>query len=101
MVLYQLLSGMNDSSVQAGLLAKSCLTLAKAEKYATDREMAKSSQTTMTTEELGSISSKYHRQKQQTLRHHVHIVVVRSTKTALGNVQRSAIHLPAVVGGTF
>ena len=41
MVLYQLLSGLEDTEVQADLLAKPELTLAEAEKYVTDREMAK------------------------------------------------------------
>ena len=47
MVLYQLLSGLEDTEVQADLLAKPELTLAEAEKYASDREMAKRSQVTM------------------------------------------------------
>ena len=56
MVLYQLLSGLEDAEVQADLLAKPELTLADAERYATDREMAKRNQVTMNHEgELGRL----------------------------------------------
>ena len=62
--LYQLLSGLEDAEVQADLLAKPELTLAEAERYATDREMAKRSQVTMNHEgELGRLKSTYKVQK--------------------------------------
>ena len=64
MVLYQLLSGLEDAVVQADLLAKPELTLTEAERYATDREMAKRSQVTMNHEgELGRLKSTYKVQK--------------------------------------
>ncbi len=69
MILYQLLSGLSDSSVQADLLAKSELTLTDAEQYATDREMAKRSQASIAPEELGRMRSTYRREKQRPVVH--------------------------------
>lgn len=65
MVLYQLLSGLEDAEVQADLLAKADLTLAEAEKHAIAREMARRSQITVQQghEEIGRLKSAYKAQK--------------------------------------
>ena len=62
MVLYQLLSGLEDAEVQADLLAKTNLTL---EKYVINREMARRSQSTVHEEhgEVGRLRSSYKKQK--------------------------------------
>ena len=62
MVLYQLLSGLEDAEVQADLLAKTNLTL---EKYAMNREMARRSQINVHEEhgKVGRLRSSYKKQK--------------------------------------
>ena len=60
MVLYTFLAGLENSDVQADLLAKPQITLADAEAYARDKEMAKRSQEAMASaaaEELNRLSA--------------------------------------------
>ena len=66
MVLFTLLAGLEDTDVQADLLAKPKITLDAAEQYAKDKEMAKRSQEALASgasEELARLKSSYQKLK--------------------------------------
>ena len=63
LVLFQFLSGLQDTDVQSELLTRPSLTLADAEQYAVGKETAKRSQQSMQHEELGRIRSSYQKLK--------------------------------------